>query len=77
MPRWTCRRSATHCQGCPPSTAPWSGAPTTWGWTTARIADDLHIADDTVKSTLHHAMRALRLILQEMGVKGLDRNGLG
>jgi RNA polymerase sigma-70 factor (ECF subfamily) len=47
------------------------------GWTTARIADDLHIADDTVKSTLHHAMRALRLILQEMGVTGLDRNGLG
>ena len=47
------------------------------GWTTARIADDLHIADDTVMSTLHHAMRALRLILQEMGVTGLDRNGLG
>jgi len=38
------------------------------GWTTARIADDLHIADDTVKSRLHHAMRALRLTLQEMGV---------
>ena len=47
------------------------------GWTTARIADDLHIADDTVKSRLHHAMRALRLILQEIGVIGLDRNGRG
>jgi RNA polymerase sigma-70 factor (ECF subfamily) len=45
------------------------------GWTTAQIADDLHIADDTVKSTLHHAMRALRLTLQEMGVAGFDRNG--
>ena len=44
------------------------------GWTTARIADDLHIADDTVKSRLHHAMRALRLTLQEMGVTGFDRN---
>ena len=39
------------------------------GWTTAQIADD------TVKSTLHHAMRALRLTLQEMGVAGFDRNG--
>jgi RNA polymerase sigma-70 factor, ECF subfamily len=47
------------------------------GWTTARIADDLYIADDTVKSRLHHAMQALRLTLQEMGVKGLDRNGRG
>jgi RNA polymerase sigma-70 factor (ECF subfamily) len=44
------------------------------GWTTARIADDLHIADDTVKSRLHHAMRALRLTLQQMGVTGFDRN---
>jgi hypothetical protein len=41
---------------------------------TARIADDLHIADDTVKSRLHHAMRALRLTLQDMGVTGFDRN---
>jgi RNA polymerase sigma-70 factor, ECF subfamily len=47
------------------------------GWTTARIADDLHITDDTVKSRLHHAMRALRLTLQEMGVTGHDRNGRG
>jgi RNA polymerase sigma-70 factor, ECF subfamily len=45
------------------------------GWTTARIAEDLHIADDTVKSRLHHAMRALRLTLQEMRVTGFDRNG--
>jgi RNA polymerase sigma-70 factor, ECF subfamily len=45
------------------------------GWTTAQIAEDLHIADDTVKSRLHHAMRALRLTVQEMGVTGLDRNG--
>jgi RNA polymerase sigma-70 factor (ECF subfamily) len=45
------------------------------GWTTARIADDLHITDDTVKSRLHHALRALRLTVQEMGVTGLDRNG--
>ena len=44
------------------------------GWTTARIADDLHIADDSVKSRLHHAMRALWLTLQEMGVTGFDRN---
>ena len=47
------------------------------GWTTARIADDLHITDDTVKSRLHHAMRALLLTLQDMGVRGLDRNGRG
>jgi RNA polymerase sigma-70 factor, ECF subfamily len=45
------------------------------GRTTAQIADDLHITDDTVKSRLHHALRALRLTLQEMGVTGLDRNG--
>jgi RNA polymerase sigma-70 factor, ECF subfamily len=45
------------------------------GWTTARIADDLHISDDTVKSRLHQAMRALRLILQETGLTGVDRNG--
>jgi RNA polymerase sigma-70 factor (ECF subfamily) len=38
------------------------------GWTTARIAEDLHIAEGTVKSRLHYALRALRLILQEMGV---------
>ena len=38
------------------------------GWTTAQIAEDLQIADGTVKSRLHYAVRALRLTLQEMGV---------
>ncbi len=38
------------------------------GWTTAQIAADLQIAEGTVKSRLHYGMRALRLILQEMGV---------
>jgi RNA polymerase sigma-70 factor (ECF subfamily) len=38
------------------------------GWTTAQIADDLLIADGAVKSRLHCALRALRLILQEVGV---------
>jgi RNA polymerase sigma-70 factor, ECF subfamily len=38
------------------------------GWTTAQIANDLHIAEGTVKSRLHYGVRALRLILQEMGV---------
>jgi len=37
------------------------------GWTTAQIAADLDIAEGTVKSRLHYAMRALRLTLQEMG----------
>jgi RNA polymerase sigma-70 factor, ECF subfamily len=37
-------------------------------WTTAQIAADLGIAEGTVKSTLHYALRALRLTLQEMGV---------
>jgi len=36
------------------------------GRTTAQIGADLHIADDTVKSTLHHAVRALQRTLQEM-----------
>jgi RNA polymerase sigma-70 factor, ECF subfamily len=35
--------------------------------TTAQIADDLQIAEATVKSRLHYAMRALRRALQEMG----------
>jgi RNA polymerase sigma-70 factor, ECF subfamily len=43
------------------------------GWTTARIADDLHIADRTMKSRRHHAIRALWLTLEEMGVTGFDR----
>jgi RNA polymerase sigma-70 factor (ECF subfamily) len=38
------------------------------GWTTAQIAADLGIADGTVKSRLHYALRALRLALCEMGV---------
>lgn len=38
------------------------------GWTTAQIAADLAIAEGTVKSRLHYALRALRQMLQEMGV---------
>ncbi len=38
------------------------------GWTTAQIAEDLGVAEGTVKSRLHYAVRALRLTLQEMGV---------
>ena len=38
------------------------------GCTTAHIAEDLHIADDTVKSRLQYAVRALQRTLQEMGV---------
>lgn len=38
------------------------------GWTTSQIAADLDIAEGTVKSRLHYAVRALRLTLQEMGV---------
>ena len=38
------------------------------GWTTAQIARDLQIAEGTVKSRLHYAVRALRLTLQEMGL---------
>jgi len=38
------------------------------GWTTAQIAADLDIPEGTVKSRLHYAVRALRLVLQEMGV---------
>jgi RNA polymerase sigma-70 factor (ECF subfamily) len=37
------------------------------GWTTAQIAADLDIAEGTVKSRLHYAVRALRLTLQQMG----------
>ena len=35
--------------------------------TTAQIADDLQIAEATVKSRLHYAMRALRRAVQEIG----------
>ncbi len=38
------------------------------GRTTAQIAAELQIAEGTVKSRLHYAVRALRLALQEMGV---------
>lgn len=38
------------------------------GWSTAQIAADLRIAEGTVKSRLHYALRALRQTLQEMGV---------
>ncbi len=38
------------------------------GWSTAQIAADLGVAEGTVKSRLHYALRGLRQILQEMGV---------
>ena len=38
------------------------------GWTTAQIGADLGVAEGTVKSRLHHALRALQRTLQEMGV---------
>ena len=38
------------------------------GQSTAEIARALEIPDGTVKSRLHYALRALRLILQEQGV---------
>ncbi|MGH3533567.1 MAG: sigma factor-like helix-turn-helix DNA-binding protein, partial [Pseudonocardiaceae bacterium] len=38
------------------------------GWSTAQIAADLGIAEDTVKLRLHHALRDLREALVEMGV---------
>jgi len=38
------------------------------GWTIAQIANDLGIAEGTVKSRLHYALRALRQALLEMGV---------
>ena len=38
------------------------------GWSVAQIAADLQIAEGTVKSRLHYAVRALRLNLQELGV---------
>jgi RNA polymerase sigma-70 factor, ECF subfamily len=37
---------------------------------TAEIADDLHIEEGSVKSSLHYALRALLLNLQEKGVAG-------
>lgn len=38
------------------------------GWSVAQTAADLRIAEGTVKSRLHYAVRALRLSLQELGV---------
>lgn len=38
------------------------------GWSTAQIAADLGIAEGTVKSRLHYALRSLRQALVEMGV---------
>ncbi len=38
------------------------------GWTTAQIADDMHIPEGTVKMTLHYAVQALQRRLQEMGI---------
>ena len=35
-------------------------------WTTGQIAADLGIAEGTVKSRLHYALRALGLTLQEV-----------
>jgi RNA polymerase sigma-70 factor, ECF subfamily len=39
-----------------------------YGWTTAQIGADLGVAEATVKTRLHHALRALHQTLQEMGV---------
>jgi len=39
-----------------------------YGWTTAQIGADLGIAEGTVKSRLHQALRTLQHTLQEMGV---------
>ena len=46
------------------------------GWTTAQIAADLDIAEGTVKSRLHYAVRALRLRLREMGYSGIPAAAL-
>ena len=35
------------------------------GWTLEHIAEDLHIAEGTVKSRLHYALRALRRTLED------------
>ena len=39
-----------------------------YGWTTAQIGADLGVAEGTVKSQLHNALRTLQQTLQEMGV---------
>lgn len=38
------------------------------GWTTEQIAADMHIPEASVKLRLHDALRALRQMLQDMGV---------
>jgi RNA polymerase sigma-70 factor, ECF subfamily len=38
--------------------------------TTAEIAAELGVAEGTVKSRLHYALRALRVVLEEMGYTG-------
>jgi RNA polymerase sigma-70 factor, ECF subfamily len=38
-----------------------------YGWTTAQIGADLGMAEGTVKSQLHYALRSLQQMLQEMG----------
>jgi DNA-directed RNA polymerase specialized sigma24 family protein len=46
------------------------------GWTTAQIADDLQIAECTVKLRLHFALRALRFTLQRQPTRcALDASG--
>jgi RNA polymerase sigma-70 factor (ECF subfamily) len=40
-----------------------------YGWSTGEISADLGIADGTVKSRLHDALRTLRQTLQEMGME--------
>jgi RNA polymerase sigma-70 factor, ECF subfamily len=40
-----------------------------YGWSTAQISADLRIAEGTVKSRLHCALRTLRRTLQEQGVE--------
>lgn len=39
------------------------------GWTTAQIADELGVAEGTAKSRIHYALRKLRLITEEMGLR--------
>ncbi len=39
-----------------------------YGWTTAQTGADLGIAEGTVKSQLHYALRKLQQTLEEMGV---------
>jgi RNA polymerase sigma-70 factor, ECF subfamily len=39
-----------------------------YGWTAAQIGADLGIAEGTVKSRLHYALRSLQQTLQEIGV---------